>query len=669
MKKLFYIMSICALALISCQKEEIADNNPIKGGFTYTFVGTHAAEVKASSGDKNDQNKWPILWEEGDKLGVYDAAGNLVGAAELAAESAGQNQGTFTVTANRELAEGEALTLKYPYSEGEAFVPTKQTQLAVSSSAGLGANAVATAATTFSAEGTSFTLSHANAYLRFELTSEEFKDYTLNGVTLWCKGENLSGAVGAEQDYVKATLSEPVVLGTDAKYIWMTTNNVDLTNKDFYAIIHMTKGIETVTLPVSLKGKGELKAHAVTSLKLPKLVKSLAPAWYEPIETRYIAAYGEGWCYGPENTVIFTDRTTAKSVDLKARGNFMKVKEPKYVEVAYLSGINELNYGTVTINDVDASSFVRTSLGNNKYDLAETFVDVEISGAAASIKLNVSRTLGAGNEAGYITGLKVKDSEKNVIWGINLWHRMKDKDDIPTVQYNNGEVTDRNLGVDEKGDAKTWRASGSFFQWGRPFAIQSQFNAYSKRYFVSKPADEVTSLEVSAANPFTLYYYADGAENLDWYYGTGSSGRENDLDDLWGNPNTGTTTNVYERGTKSIYDPCPKGYMVVCPTILKEVEDNYKTDGTGATTLNGTDTSYPYFTYKGIHWGFACGYLSAKSISWKTTFCGYWSNSHIGNSGHARSMEWASKDATSWGRSRSKAAAFPVRCMVDTENR
>ena len=78
---------------------------------------------------------------------------------------------------------------------------------------------------------------------------------------------------------------------------------------------------------------------------------------------------------------------------------------------------------------------------------------------------------------------------------------------------------------------------------------------------------------------------------------------------------------------------------------------------------------YPYFTYKGIHWGFACGYLSAKSISWKTTFCGYWSNSHIGNSGHARSMEWESKDDTSWGRSRSKAAAFPVRCMVDTENR
>lgn len=638
----------------------MADNNPVKGGYTYTFVGTHAPEAKASIGDKNDQNKWPILWEAGDKLGVYDADGTLVGAAELAAESAGQNQGTFTVTANREFTEGEALTLKYPYSEGEAFVPTKQTQLAVSSSAGLGANAVASATTTFAAAGTSFSLSHANAYVRFELTSEEFKDYTLNGVTLWCKGEKLSGD-GEGQDYVKATLGEPVVLGQETKYIWMTANNVNLTDKDFYAIVHMTKGIETVTLPVSLKGKGELKAHAVTSIKLPKLVKSLAPAWYEPIETRYIAAYGEGWCYGPENTVIFTDRNTAKTIDLKARGNFMKVKEPKYVQVAYLSGINELNYGEVTINGIVATTYSKTG--------TETFTQVGVEDAAVSIKLKVSRTLGQGNEAGYITALLIKDKDENVIWGLNLWHRMKDKEKIPTVAYEYGEVTDRNLGVDEKGDAKTWRASGSYFQWGRPFAIQSQHNAYSKKYFVSKSANAVTSLEVSAANPFTLYYYADGAENLDWYYGTGSSGRENDLDDLWGNPNTGTTTNVYVRGTKSIYDPCPKGYMVVCPTILKEVEDNYKTDGTGATTLNGTDTSYPYFTYKGVHWGFACGYLSAKSISWKTTFCGYWSNSHIGNSGHARSMEWASKEATSWGRSRSKAAAFPVRCMVDTENR
>ena len=74
-------MSLCALAVISCQKEELADNSAAEGGYVYTFVGTHAPEVKASIGDKNEQNKWPILWEAGDKLGVYDSGNSLVGVA------------------------------------------------------------------------------------------------------------------------------------------------------------------------------------------------------------------------------------------------------------------------------------------------------------------------------------------------------------------------------------------------------------------------------------------------------------------------------------------------------------------------------------------------------------------------------------------------------------
>lgn len=639
----------------------MADNNPVKGGYTYTFVGTHAPEAKASIGDKNDQNKWPILWEAGDKLGVYDADGTLVGAAELADESAGQNQGTFTVTANREFTEGEALTLKYPYSEGEAFVPTKQTQLAVSSSAGLGANAVASATTTFAAAGTSFSLSHANAYVRFELASEEFKDYTLNGVTLWCKGEKLSGD-GDGQDYVKATLGEPVVLGTDAKYIWMTTNNVDLTNKDFYAIIHMTKGIETVTLPVSLKGKGELKAHAVTSLKLPALVKSLAPAWYEPIETRYIAAYGEGWCYGDENTVVFTGYKTdaVQTVDLKARGNFMKVTEPKKVRVKYLNGLNECTSPLGVY--VDGTCITTYAAGTG----AETFSTAGI-GSTYTISVSVdnhkylSGTLGS---AGYISAMEVLDAEDNVIWGINLWLRLKA---LGEIQYANGIIMDRNLGVDEKGDANTWRASGNYFQWGRPFALQSQSNNYTKKYFTKAEATAVTSLEVSAANPFTLYYYAAKAGYNDWYYGDGTTSRENDLDDLWGNPGG----NWSSKGVKSIYDPCPHGWMVASPAILKEVSD-----GLASTDATFTSGTYPYITYNGAVWGYAGAYTCDgynSGINWKAIgqLFAYWSNASTLNSGYANCIYTATYTAApaKFDTSFSKARAMSIRCMKDTENR
>lgn len=645
----------------------MADNNPVKGGYTYTFVGTHAPEAKASIGDKNDQDKWPILWEVGDKLGVYDADGTLVGAAELAAESAGQNQGTFTVTANREFTEGEALTLKYPYSEGEAFVPTKQTQPAVSSSAGLGANAVASATTTFAAAGTSFSLSHANAYVRFELASEEFKDYTLNGVTLWCKGEKLSGD-GDGQDYVKATLGEPVVLGQEAKYIWMTANNVDLSNKDFYAIVHMTKGIETVTLPVSLKGKGELKAHAVTSIKLPKLVKSLAPAWYEPVETRYIAVNGDGWCYGDENTVVFTgyNTTDVQNVDVKARGNFMKVTEPKKVRVRYLNGLNDCTAPLGVY--VDGTCITTYAAGSG----AETYSTAPV-GSTYTMSISVDNhkylnaTLGA---AGYITALEVLDKDDNVIWGLNLWLRLKA---LGEIQYNNGVIMDRNLGVDELGNANTWRSVGNYFQWGRPFAIQSQANVYSKKYFKSADAVAVTSLEVSASNPFTLYYYSTSSTTKDWYYGDGSSDRSNDLDDLWGNPNASGSTS---KGAKSIYDPCPHGWMVVSPAILKEVMDGL---ATGETTYTNPG-SYPYLTYKGAHWQYSGVYTCDgynSGINWKSygvkdgaAYLAYWSNANLKDNGFAYCMWYTSLNAEgAFSTQFSKARAMSIRCMKDTENR
>ena len=631
----------------------MADNNPVKGGYTYTFVGTHAPEAKASIGDKNDQNKWPILWEAGDQLGVYDANSALVGVAELAAESAGQNQGTFTVAATRELVAGEALTLKYPYAEGEAFVPTKQTQLAVSSSAGLGANAVASATTTFAAAGTSFSLSHANAYVRFELASEEFKDYTLNGVTLWCKGEKLSGD-GDGQDYVKVTLGEPVVLGQEAKYIWMTANNVDLSDKDFYAIVHMTKGIETVTLPVSLKGKGVLKAHAVTSIKLPKLVKSLAPAWYEPIETRYIAAYGEGWCYGPENTVLFEKYNTEQPVELKARGNFMKVKEPKYVQMVYLADRNQ-TYKKVTIDGTtieEANLSTVLPIGEN---------------TTIRVKHQSQFTVNWNNKLfeGQMAGMYVLDAEKTPIWGINLWLSVNK---IQTFEYNDGVVMDRNLGADLSTDAThgSWRASGCFFQWGRPFA----FPMGSQYTNSSASSLNVTSLEVSANNPYTMYYKADSNSN-DWYRGPGKT------NDFWGNPNEAGTDNVYVSGTKSIFDPCPKGYMVVCPTILKEVEDNIwkNTDETKNTEfVDGSDMDR--MVYKGVNWYFsglfACDVTSG--VNWKKQDrMGYWANSNVGDT-RGRSLfltrdNAAAFTAKPFTRNRHKFAAHSVRCMVDTENR
>lgn len=653
-------------------------DRPAEGQFTYEFVASHLPEAKATIGDKAE-GKWPVLWAKGDQMGVYKADGTFVGVADVSDESEGQNRGSFKVTSDVALSAGDNLYFAYPYVADAAISTGKVAAEQTLGASGVGANAIAYATAQFNPGNTQFVLTHANAYLKFNIKSEEFAGYNLTGVTLWADGAELAGSVkigdggaltvSASEDYVKSTLAAPVAVSeSKAQAVYVAALPVDLSAKTVYAIVHM-KGVEgtetathTVELPIRLNGAKALNAGAVTEINLPSLAKSYAPKWYEPVETRYVAANGKGWCYGDENTVVFTGYKTenVQAVDLKARGNFMKVTEPKKVRVKYLNGLNDCTSPQGVY--VDGTCITTYAAGNG----AETYITAEI-GSTYTISVSVdnhkylSSTLGA---AGYISAMEVLDAEDNVIWGVNLWLRLKAHGEI---QYANGTIMDRNLGVDEKGDANTWRASGNYFQWGRPFAIQSQSNTYTMKHFTKADAVAVTSLEVSAANPFTLYYYSSSAAYKDWYYGDGTTSRENDLDDLWGNPGGEWDS----KGVKSIYDPCPHGWMVASPAILKEVMDGL---ASGETVF--TSGSYPYFTYKGAVWGYAGGYTCDgynSGINWKKIgqLFAYWSNASTPDSGYARNMYSATYDTApaKFDDSFSKARAFPIRCMKDTENR
>lgn len=649
-------MSLCALAFASCQKAEIEDINASEGKYTYTLVGTASPEVKASVGDKVD-NKWPMLWEAGDKIGVYSADGaTLIGVAEIAAADAGKNMATFTLTTDQELTNGQALSIKYPYVEGAtATVPTKQSLAAANSSAGVGANAVATATTTFAGEDTAFELSYSNAYLRFVLNTEEYKDYTLNGVTLWADGTELSGAA---EDYAKVTLAQPAVLGTGNNVVWMTANPMDLTGKTVWAIVHMTKGIETVTLPVELRGAANLPANAVTSVQLPKLAKALAPAWYEPVETRYIAAYGDGWSYGPENTILFTENGQEKTIDVKARGNFMKVKQPAKVKVNNVHGDSGMISNALFINDVDGNT-------SDAFDLSATYT--------FKAKMNVVSSYG------YFSNLLVQDNSGKTIWGLNLWLV---EETMQTAAYNDGTVVDRNIGAcGVTSKRKNYRCQGAYFQWGRPFGFPWSTNNKGTSYATT---DNTNDLQKSAENPFVLYGYDNGGNGdgypWDWLWGDGSNkNRTGDLDDLWGNPQS-DKTDMTTVGHKSIYDPCPKGYKVVIPSIINEVssnvsgelDENNKYISSGEAVVYTDNTNSHYVVYKGISWGFHGFYapaLGAKKIGdAKTGALAYWSNANY----QANAHQWYFRingNKLEKGVDRTRAAAMPIRCMVDTENR
>ena len=657
MKKIFYLMGLCALAFISCQKEEIAGNDFVEGTYTYEFVAYQQPEAKATIGDKAE-GKWPVLWSVGDQMGVYKADGTFVGVATIADECAGLNEGKFSVLSDVALVEGDALYFSYPYVENAAISTGKIAAKQTLGASGVGANAVAYGEVEYNPGNTQFVLNHTNAYLKFNIKSEEFAGYNLNGVTLWATGAELSGDVTvADQltvtnagDYVKSTLATPVVVSADnAQAVWVTALPGDLAGKTVYAIVHMT-GVEgtetathTVTLPVKLNGAGALPAGSVTEINLPSLTKSLAPAWYEPIETRYIAAYGEGWSYGAENTVLFeTISNVTETVELKARGNFMKVTEPKYVQLQYACDREHGNY--ININGSDAA------YASSKY---------------AEFELNEYYTITAKprkkqNNYGFLAGLLIKDANKNVIWGLNLWASYS----TPTkelVDYTSGRVMPYNLGAGPVGNSyDKWYMNGVYFQWGRPFAFP-----WSTTLFSSASIENVKpNLETSAQNPYTMYYYSDASYN-DWYY-------ERGLDDLWGNPSAND-------GIKSIFDPCPKGYRVISPAIVQELMNEITvSDGVSSFTNNITyntegKTNYN-FTFQGVEWPFASGFFNNNGSAQRSagdgkSLAAYWTNSVSANNGYVFFYQNNSAGTVTYKNNSGKATAFPVRCMVDTENR
>ncbi|MBQ2728768.1 MAG: hypothetical protein IJF77_06070 [Alistipes sp.] len=170
----------------------------------------------------------------------------------------------------------------------------------------------------------------------------------------------------------------------------------------------------------------------------------------------------------------------------------------------------------------------------------------------------------------------IRDAEGTILWSFHLWISP-----VESILYPNGwYVFDRNLGArssDPKDEMATW---GLYYQWGRkdpmpelqkPAKITTtpanNFWASGTYYKMDNSEFRITAV---ASGPGVDQYYAikhpttfiqrAGSTNVDWLYASSN-------DRLWGNPE-GSTKPKIETIQKSIYDPCPEGYMVAPLNIL-----------------------------------------------------------------------------------------------------
>lgn len=687
MKKILYILWVSFfLVSASCTKDEDKLEQPVRDGYRIELTGNTRLVSRVSIGEK-DGDIYPLLWTVGDVISIYSkdlvvteaedggepvVSGNINGeTAELFSENSGQTSGVFQTSNTFSLDEDEDIVILYPassmtYNGGKISrtVSNVQEQLAANSSVHVGQNVLSYAETTLGAgqtEGVNFNLSQKTAFVKLILSTTEFADLNLVGAKLYAPGNSLSGKVeydiDAEEltvvngnDNVGVTLRNPVPF-KEAQSLYFTALPCDLTGQEVYVVISMKNDEKTVTIPAKISG-GKLEASKLSVITIEDISLSTNQfEWYEPVETRYVAAYGEGWSYGPANCFVAYFDGEAVTFDVKARGNFAKCTEPAALLVHNACEANINNKTNLIINGIngyDGSQYVKIPLNGN-YQVAV-------------------QALAAGTYTGYSSKVKLLDKNDNCIWCFNIWGN---KDQLMEQTYVNGVMLDRNIGADGSKVAGKY-VSGSYYQWGRPF----QTGWSSSGGLFDKAASYVTDLSISAAKPEVFFHMegVDPSQGGDWYLGAHTGARTEHLDDLWGNPNLTGEEVVQSTGTKSIYDPCPPGYMAPSPMILNEMVNNITVNTSDANSFYFAEYALPdksiaSWPFSGCKWGSNGGNCDNN----KSDIVACWSNasatSYEQQGANAYVFNYRYKNGAFQAQNGNRSHGYPVRCQKDPDNR
>lgn len=140
------------------------------------------------------------------------------------------------------------------------------------------------------------------------------------------------------------------------------------------------------------------------------------------------------------------------------------------------------------------------------------------------------------------------DSNDNIIWTWHLWLC----DPVYSRGLGNGyNIQDRNLGATSN-NKNEGNSIGLFYQWGRftPISFNSPKKEDGKPFPVSVQT-ETTTYANAIGNPGVIY----GSNSAKW-----TSDANEGKSTIWG------YKNEYTEMKKTIYDPCPAGYMMSDPS-------------------------------------------------------------------------------------------------------
>ena len=321
------------------------------------------------------------------------------------------------------------------------------------------------------------------------------------------------------------------------------------------------------------------------------------------------------------------------------------------------------------LGDYDGYAFSATTIGNGKDGLYPNFssdrTTVEIDPVRASLLWESKQ--GLITQVEYLYGyvrfkanpekegnavIAVYDSQRKVLWSWHIWVTDQPSDVTHTIGGKEVKLMDRNLGATaanatSKNIIDTY---GLYYQWGRkdpsmgaPDADYLPQSTATMEYYdyygeLWKSAGVVNmpqpTIRDGVENPMYLVLPTDFSMTTyqyDWLY--------TNIDNLWGDYAHEVDGGLSKR-QKTIYDPCPYGYMVPqdeISTLFASIP--YYTASTNDKGYVIGGSFFPFAGYKGVDKG-----VSSLSAAWRYVGKkGDYMSSKIEDNGH-RSRTYISKD-------------------------
>lgn len=722
-KSIILASAVLAFAACTAELEKDLQQPQIQEGIV--FEGGFNQDTKVAF-DQETGGVYPLVWSKGDAIGIFSydmtSTANVNVRADLVRSCDGQANGIFVpeeqiIPAEEEGGEDSVLGLEYPQDGKENFfvyypyntktdidvedglIHGKIAAIQPQDKLGdkkLGQNGFSCAMVSVSAEAkkVNFKLNHSMAYLRFVVSSSDYAAYKLSGVQLFDnKGTAAFGGeftvdpvtgkatavAGKGESSVKVYVVNNDFNGSADSEVYLTILPGDYSAADCAVAVSFVKEDgTTVTIPTTIPNIGNVPAGSMTTINVKANKADNKYAWYEPEEARDLINL---WAYGEQNSYFIESKyagegNTSITIDVKARGDFSKVKEPKY-------------YGWML--PAESRALCQLTDGTKAYESIPTHaIGSDYTVTIECLETPTQETANWYKNRGHFSVLAIYDEDYNVLWSFNFFKYQTD-DPIKEIAYPSTNIVllDRILGANSPQFAEE-KCGGNpdvgvaYFQWGRPNPFMwsnSGASHYTQAYVsgtndiayaISNPNIILASQKDDAAG-----WNADGK----WWVGDIKA-------DLWGAPKGGKELNKNLVGHKTVFDPCPKGWRVIDDNVVLTVNANgslweiagvnssqdasrvsdlnpFKSNNTAVVAYPLGNDKYDYWYYCGAHWGSNNNWGNRISSNNRHGFC-YYTNSCDPESRRVGVLQGV-YFSSGWGTATDNKLcdAYPVRCQKD----